>query len=108
MGKKEKAISALTWVREEFASRGIAYDVALSTLELAVLYLEEGWTAKVKELARQMAPIFKAQGVHREALAALQLFRDAAERETATAELARRVVDYLCRARHNPGLKFEA
>ena len=108
MGKKEKAISALTRVREEFASRGIAYDVALSTLELAVLYLEEGWTAKVKELARQMAPIFKAQGVHREALAALQLFRDAAERETATAELARRVVDYLCRARHNPGLKFEA
>jgi transcriptional regulator with XRE-family HTH domain len=107
LGRRDEAVSFMTRVRTEFANRGLSYDVALSTLELAVLYLEEGQMAKVKELARQMTSIFRAQGVHREAIAALKVFRDAAEREAATAELARRVVDYLCRARHDPGLKFQ-
>jgi tetratricopeptide (TPR) repeat protein len=107
MGRKDEAISLLERVRLDFATRGLAYDMALATLELAGLYLEERQTGKVKELVRQMASIFRSQGVHREALAALKIFRDAAEREIATAELARRVVEYLCRARHDPGLKFQ-
>jgi len=107
LNRKPEAISALSRVRMEFTTRGLAYDAALSTLELSVLYLEEGRMAKVRELARQMAPIFQAQGVHREAIAALKVFRNAAEQEEATAELARQVVDYLCRARHDPGLKFQ-
>ena len=108
LGKRVEAIYALERVRSEFTSRGLAYDVALATLELAVLYLEEGQAAKVKELARQMTPIFRSQGVHREALAALSLFHDAAQRESATVDLARRVVEYLCRARYNPELKFQS
>lgn len=107
LGRRNEAVSFMTQVRTEFTSRGLSYDMALSTLELAVLYLEENRAAKVKELAREMAPIFRAQGVHREAIAALKIFRDAAEEEEATAELARQVVDYLCRARHDPGLKFQ-
>lgn len=107
LGRTEEAVIALSQVRAELLSHGIAYDAALVTLELAVLYLEESRHREVKVLARQMAPIFQAQGVHREALAALQLFRDAAEREEATAELARRLVEYLHRARHDPALRFE-
>jgi hypothetical protein len=45
--------------------------------------------------------------VHREALAALKLFCEAVEEETATAELARRIVGYLYRAQHQPELRFE-
>jgi transcriptional regulator with XRE-family HTH domain len=107
LGRKEEAISTLERVRLDFGARGLAYDMALATLELAGLYLEENRTGKVKELVRQMASIFRSQGVHREALAALKLFSEAAEREAATAELARRVVEYLCRARHDPGMKFQ-
>jgi transcriptional regulator with XRE-family HTH domain len=107
LGKREEAIRALSGVREEFASRGIAYDTALASLELAVLYLEDERTAEVKILARQMAPIFQAQGIHREALAALKLFREAAEREAVTLDLARRLVTYLQRAQYNPELRFE-
>jgi hypothetical protein len=59
-------------------------------LELAVLWLETGRTTEVKELAMAMAWIFKSKGIHREALAALQLFREAAERGAATTELALR------------------
>jgi transcriptional regulator with XRE-family HTH domain len=108
LGRAGEAVEALSHVRAEFADLGIAYDAALATLELAVVHLEQGRAREVKVLARQMAPIFKAQGVHRGALAALRLFCEAAEKEAATVELARRVVDYLYRARHNPGLRFEA
>jgi tetratricopeptide (TPR) repeat protein len=107
LGKTEDAVIALSQVRTEFAGRGIAYDAALATLELAILYLEQGRTLDVKMLARQMAPIFRAQGVHREALAALRLFCEAAEKEAATVELVRRLAEYLYRARHNPSLRFQ-
>ena len=92
---------------DNFTAREIAYDAALASLELAILYLEDGRTAEVRTLARQMLWIFRAQGVHREALVALKLFCEAAEREQATADLARRVADYLERARNNPHLRFE-
>lgn len=106
--RTEEALEAFYEVRAGFADRGIAYDAALVTLELAVLHLEQGRTREVKLLAREMGPIFKAQGVHREALAALKLFWEAAEKESATLELARQMVEYLYRAQHNPKLRFQA
>ncbi|HET9209538.1 MAG TPA: helix-turn-helix transcriptional regulator [Thermoanaerobaculia bacterium] len=107
LGKAEKAIVALAQVRAEFVDRGTAYDAALVSLELAVLYLEVERTLEVKSLAKQMAPIFHTQGVHREALAALKLFWEAVEKEVVTVGLGRRVAQYLYRAQHNPSLRFE-
>lgn len=107
LGRRQDAIETLSWVRQELASQGIAYDTAQANLELSVLYLEEGRTGAVRTLARQMAPIFQAQGVHREALAALKIFRDTAEREALTVDLARRLAAYFQRVRYNPGLRFE-
>lgn len=107
LGRREEAIAALSRVREEFASRGIAFDTGLAILELAVLYLEEGRTADVKMLARQMTPIFHAQDVPREAMAALKLFREAAEREAITVELARKYVLFFARSKYNPEIRFE-
>ncbi len=91
-GRFEVAIAGLEQVRRDFTARELAYDAALSSLELAVLWLEAGRTVEVKELAVAMGWIFKAKGVHREALAALRLFFDAAREENATAGLARQVV----------------
>ena len=108
LGRTTEAVEALSQVRAGFAAEGIAYDTALATLELAIVHLQQGRTREVKALVRQMAPIFKAQGVHREALAALKLFCEAVETEAVTVELARRVVEYLYRARHQPELRFEA
>jgi len=105
--RKDEAFRALSRVRQEFISRGIAYDAALASLELAVLYLEQERLGDVKVLARQMTPIFQAQGVHREALAALRLFCQAAGNETVTVEMARHLVEYLHRARHDPNLRFQ-
>jgi transcriptional regulator with XRE-family HTH domain/tetratricopeptide (TPR) repeat protein len=107
LGRADEAVEAFSQARAGFADQGIAYDAALATLELAVLYLEQERTRDVKALAREMAPVFKAQGVHREALAALKLFCEAAEKEAATVELTRRIVAYLYRAQHQPELRFE-
>ncbi len=108
LGHFAEAVEAFERVRRVFRQRELAYDYALVSLELALLLLEPGRTVEVRTLAEEMLWIFRAQGVAREALAALRLFCDAAKRETATAELARRVVQYLYRAQHDPELPFAA
>ena len=106
-GRTEEALTLLAHARQEFADRNMGYDVALALLEEAALLLDEGRTAEVKELTRDLPAVFEAEEVHREALAALRLFHEAAGREAATAELARRVLRYLFRARHDEGFRFE-
>jgi hypothetical protein len=80
----------------------VPYHAALSSLDLAVLYLKAGHTVKVRELAFAMGWIFKAKGIHREALAALSLFCDAAKQENATVELARQVMAEVQRRMRTP------
>lgn len=104
----QDAVAAFGQVRREFAARELAYDFALASLELAVLWLAQEHSGEVKALARQMLWIFQSHGIHREALAALRLFQKAAEKEELTLELARRFVNYLYRAQRNPSLRFES
>jgi tetratricopeptide (TPR) repeat protein len=107
LGRTKEALSLLEQARREFTARDMGYDIALALLEEAALLLDQGQTSEVKKLTRDLPAVFKAEDVHREALAALRLFHGAAELETATAELARCVLRYLFRARHNQGLRFE-
>ncbi|HSS79087.1 MAG TPA: hypothetical protein VLV54_20365, partial [Thermoanaerobaculia bacterium] len=82
----------------------LPYEAALSSLDLAVIWLKAGRNAEVAQLAVGMKWIFEAKGIEREALAALRLFCEAAEREAATVELARRVIADLETARRSaPG-----
>jgi len=106
LGRLEEGRRLLSRARREFAARKMGYDVVLALLEEAALLLEDGRTAEVRALTARLAEVFEYKGVHREALAALKLFQEAAEREEATAELARRVLGYLFRARYNQGLRF--
>jgi hypothetical protein len=99
--------SPVTFTVEPVAEHLPSQMVDAALLEEAVLLLDQNRTAEVKALARSLATVFEAEEVHREALAALRLFHKAAEREAATAELARRVLRYLFRARHDQGLPFE-
>jgi tetratricopeptide (TPR) repeat protein len=108
LGHLDQGVATLRRVRGEFAARHLNYDTALISLELAVLYSEQGRAEEVKTLARHMVPIFQERKVPQEVLAALTQFRQAAERERVSAEFARRVLAYLRKARHNPDLRFEA
>jgi tetratricopeptide (TPR) repeat protein len=108
LGRTEEARSLLAQARREFAARGMRYDVALALLEESALLLDEGRAAEVKHLTRELALLFDSKRVHREVLAALRLFQEAVEQEQATADLARRVLRYLFRARHDPDLRFSS
>ena len=108
LGHTGEALKLLEEARRAFEPRGKSYDVALAVLEEALLLLGQGRTAEVKALAGALPQVFEDKGVHREALAALRLFHEAAEREEATAELARRVLRYLFRARDDQSLRFES
>lgn len=108
LGRMEEARLQLELAASQFAARGMWYDVAIAVLELAALLLKEGRTAEVKALTPRLTEVFKSRKVHREALAALRLFRDAVEADTADEGLARRVLSFLLRARHDKGLEFES
>jgi tetratricopeptide (TPR) repeat protein len=108
LGRRDEALAAFSQVRAAFIEERVAFDTALVTLELAVVHLELGQNGEVRTLAQEMVGIFESQGGHREALAALRLFCRAAEQETATLDLARRLIAYLHRARHDPELQFDA
>lgn len=95
-------------VRSAFDRPELSYDYALVSAELAVVLLKQGETARVRTLSDEMHRIFRSQGVHQGALAALRIFCDAAKKETFTVEMARALVRYLHRAKNDPGLKFEA
>jgi tetratricopeptide (TPR) repeat protein len=108
LGYEQLAERALVEARDDFAAGWIGYDAALVCLDLAMLYARQGRSSDVRELAAQMLPIFRAQDVHQEALAALIIFREAALAETVTLTLIEQVRHYLRLARHDPKLRFES
>lgn len=106
LGHLEEAEAGFRQARERSLADGLCYDSSMLTLDLAALYLREGRIDEVKNLAREMLPIFVSQDVHRQALAALAIFQQAAEMDRATPRLVREIANYLTRARRNPGLRF--
>jgi tetratricopeptide (TPR) repeat protein len=102
----EEAGAALDEVRQEFTKRLSPWDCSLVTLELATVQLRQGRAAEVRTLAEELVWVFQAQGIHLEALAALTLFREAAEREAATVGLTSKLVRYLRKAQGDPALRF--
>lgn len=106
-GRSRQARAAFEQVRRIFSGRELAFDYALVCLDLALLLLGQGKTGEVRALAEEMLTIFRSQQVEREPLAAIQFFCEAAKREAASVELARRVVKYLHRAQHDPDLRFD-
>jgi transcriptional regulator with XRE-family HTH domain len=107
LGRRQEALESLEQVRRDLQARALPYDYALASLDVALLYRQEGRCAEIKALAAEMLAIFRVQGVHREALASVLLFKEAAEREEVTIQLVRRLQDYLDKARANPALRFE-
>ena len=68
---------------------GAALAVAPAALSASSSSKGQGRSSEVKALAQASAPIFRDQGVHREAQRALALFRRAAREERVSAELVR-------------------
>jgi tetratricopeptide (TPR) repeat protein len=99
LGRRGPAEAAFREVQREFFERRMGFDAALVSLDLAVLYAAEGCIAEIKQLAVEIMPVFESREVHREAIAALIMFQQAAEEERLTVALARHLAAFLGRER---------
>ena len=97
---------ALLEVREVFRSREIAHDMAFVDLDLALLYLRQGQIQRIKLLAAEMLKVFRARKTHREVIAAIMLFRDAAALERLSVEWIKELGRFLESSRQSPDVKF--
>jgi tetratricopeptide (TPR) repeat protein len=107
LGRRRAAEFFLRAARDGFLAEGIPYDTALVSLDLALLYAEQGRSAELKHLAAGMVPLFASCHIHREALAALSFFQQAIEAEKATLDVVTRVAAYLRKAQHDPELRWQ-
>lgn len=105
-GRLEAASEILSEVRKGYVEADRAYDAALVSLELAVLYARQGRLSELKTIARETAEVFFSRRIHREAVVALAFFRQAAERETFTVEGLRQIATYLKKSRFEPERPF--
>lgn len=93
--RPELAEGALQEARRGFLELAMPYEMAGVSLELAELYLETGRTREVARLASEAVAFFQSRQIHRDALAALLLLRDAARRDEATIDLVHEIGDRL-------------
>jgi tetratricopeptide (TPR) repeat protein len=106
LGRHEAAAAALGEVREAFLDNALAFDAALVSLDLALVYLRQRRPGETRRLVAEMIPVFQSREVHREALAALIVFQRAAELDELTTGLIEEIAAYLRQARGNPKLRF--
>ncbi len=83
----QRAEVAFHEVRAHFLQRKMAYDAALVSLDLALIFARQHRTGEIKNLARELISVFKAQDVRREVLMSLALFQKACDEERLTSDL---------------------
>jgi tetratricopeptide (TPR) repeat protein len=98
------AEAAFREVQRDFLERRMGYDAALVSLDLALLYAQEGCVEDLKLLATELMPVFESRDVHREAIIALLMFQRACEEEKLTVDLVRQLAEYLRRERRGNGM----
>lgn len=107
LGEMARAETMLRRARDGFIEEGLGFDAALVSLDLAASYLRAGRTTETQQLAHEMLPVFHSLDIHREALAALAIFRQATELETVTIGMVRDIATYLRQTGSLPPLRFE-
>jgi tetratricopeptide (TPR) repeat protein len=92
-------------VRQDLTDAGLNYQAALMSLDLAGIWLRQGRTVEVRNLAMELMASFRALGVEREAISALYMLQDALERDQATVDILRLVSGILRRLQNEPATR---
>jgi anti-sigma factor RsiW len=104
-----EAEGALFEIRDAFLERGMGFDAALVTLELATLYLRQGHGGFLHTLATEALPHFEAaetRGVLSYTTDSIRFLRDNAAAGKVTPETLDRMCHLLQRRRNDPELRF--
>lgn len=91
LGRARQAERLFRAARERAMEQRDFFTASLASLELATLFLEEGRSHELREVAALLGPVFEAHDLRQEATAALLLFTRAALSEEITAETVRRL-----------------
>lgn len=91
LGRLKEAERQFAEVRDMAMERRDFFTAALAALELATLYVEQGRTRELRQVAAILGPVFEAHDLRPQATAALLLFTRAALSEGLTAEAVRRL-----------------
>lgn len=94
-GELAEGEQAFIEARDIFIERGISFDAGLASLDLALIYVAQGKTDRVRKMAEEILLIFRSRNMAPEIMAAIILFQHAAEREIATASLIQEISKYL-------------
>lgn len=97
-----EAEQAFQEVRAGFAEVGVTYDIALVSLELAEIWLDQGRTLEIQSLLDETVMAFQTRGIRREAIATLLMLRESVERQSVTATLLRTAADTLDKLCNEP------
>lgn len=77
----------LSQAADSLAEHGYGFDAALAGLDLVTVYAKRGQSAEVLRVASDLVQLFQVRHVHPEALAALKMVHEAAEREAVNTSL---------------------
>lgn len=77
----------------KLAEHGYSYDAALAGLDLAAAYARLGKSAEVFRVASDLVHLFQSRNVHPEALTALKMVQQAAEREAVNLAIISKAAD---------------
>lgn len=88
LGHLFPAEEKLLQARRGFMARGLAYEVAVVSLDLADVYAKMGCAAEVNQLVSETLPIFRALRIGRDMLAALIQLRQVARQQRRAADQA--------------------
>lgn len=103
-----RALERLDAARASFVELELPYELAMVSLDLARVHVEQGRVGEARRIAAETLEIFRALGVEREAIAAWLVFQGALAAESLSRELVLRLADYYQAAKANPELRFEA
>jgi tetratricopeptide (TPR) repeat protein len=108
LGDAAAAEKAFLRTRNAFLAHGdaYAYDAAIVSLDLALLYAGQRRTAELHDIVKAMVSIFEANELYQEALAAVLLLQDSLKAANLES-LIRDLLAYMRQAQQNPALRYQ-